>query len=35
VREPIAEGEPVSAANARAEATMKALADGFVVVATK
>ena len=35
VREPIAEGEPLASANARAEATMKALADGFAAAATK
>jgi phosphomannomutase len=35
VREPIAEGEALSAANARAEATMKSLADAFVALATK
>jgi phosphomannomutase len=34
VREPIATGEPVAAAQKRAEATMKALADAFVAVAT-
>jgi phosphomannomutase len=33
VREPIAEGEPLSAASVRAEATMKKLADAFVAVA--
>jgi phosphomannomutase len=35
VREPIAEGEPIAAANARAEATMKKLADAFVAIATR
>ena len=35
VREPIAEGEALSAANSRAEATMKKLADAFVTLATK
>jgi phosphomannomutase len=35
VREPIAEGEPLVAANARAEATMKKLADAFVAIATR
>ncbi len=34
VREPIAEGEPLAAASARAEATMKHLADAFVAIAT-
>ncbi len=34
VREPIAEGEPLGAANTRAEATMKKLADAFVALAT-
>jgi phosphomannomutase len=33
VREPIAEGEPLAAASARAEATMKTLADAFVALA--
>lgn len=35
VREPIAEGEPIAAASARAEATMKKLADAFVAIATR
>ncbi|MDB5217893.1 MAG: Phosphomannomutase [Myxococcaceae bacterium] len=35
VREPIAEGETLAAASARAEATMKKLADAFVAIATK
>jgi phosphomannomutase len=35
VREPIAEGEALAAASARAEATMKKLADAFVAIATK
>jgi phosphomannomutase len=34
VREPIAAGEPIAAANTRAEATMKKLADAFVAIAT-
>ena len=35
VREPIAEGEALAAASARAEATMKKLADAFVAIVTK
>ena len=35
VREPMAEGEPLAAVSARAEATMKSLADAFVALATK
>ena len=35
VREPIAAGEELRAANARAESTMKTLADAFVALATK
>jgi phosphomannomutase len=35
VREPIAEGEALAAVHARAEATMKALADAFVALATQ
>lgn len=35
VREPIAQGEPIQAVNARAEATMKKLADAFVALATR
>ena len=35
VREPIAEGESLAVATARAEATMKKLADAFVALATK
>ena len=35
VREPIAEGEDLAAANARAAATMKKLSDAFVAFATK
>jgi phosphomannomutase len=35
VREPIAAGEALSTASARAEATMKTLADAFVALATK
>jgi len=34
IREPIAEGESITAATARAEATSKALADAFVALAT-
>jgi phosphomannomutase len=34
VREPIAEGESLAAGSARAEATMKRLADAFVAMAT-
>jgi phosphomannomutase len=34
VREPIAQGEPLEAVNARAQATMKKLADAFVALAT-
>lgn len=34
VREPMADGEPIAAANARAEATMKQLSDAFVAIAT-
>ena len=34
VREPIAEGEPLAEASARAEATMKQLAEAFVALAT-
>lgn len=34
VREPIAQGEPLAVASARAEATMKRLADAFVALAT-
>ena len=35
VREPMAEGEPLATVSARAEATMKSLADAFVALATK
>lgn len=35
VREPIAQGETLAAANARAEANMKTLADAFVALATQ
>ncbi|MBS2020128.1 MAG: phospho-sugar mutase, partial [Deltaproteobacteria bacterium] len=34
IREPIAEGEPIAAATARAEATSKMLAEAFVALAT-
>ena len=34
VREPIADGETIASANARAEAVMKRLADAFVAIAT-